>query len=214
MGVPFSQGHYLALRDMLASSVGPAYRAIWHRDPTGSWTIFTTADPDVSCPRYFGSATAVEQVPAIDMTWRDDWSLDVSMGERLSWHMVLEATAATRAMTSMGGAMRAWAWRSKAVLAAMEPMASTFLQSGRIRLRGRTPNGPAFKAAPLQVWKVVNGEALVDGMDCGPVGSLPTQARLADFWLPQRGLFFVGQARFTGAEQASVVPHIADERRG
>ena len=33
MGMPFASGHYLALRDMVASSVGPAYRAIWHRDP-------------------------------------------------------------------------------------------------------------------------------------------------------------------------------------
>ncbi|MEO7588678.1 MAG: hypothetical protein ABIS84_11710 [Arachnia sp.] len=213
MGVPYSRGHYLALRDMLASSVGPAYRAIWHRDPTGSWTIFTTADPDVSCPRYFGSATAVEQVPAIDVTWRDDWSLDVSMGARLSWRMVLEATSATRAMTSMGGAMPAWAWSSNALLAAMGPMASTVLQSGRIRLHGRTPNGQAFKAAPLQVWQVVSGEARVDGIGCGPMGSLATQARLADFWLPQRGLFFVGQARFSGTEQVSVAPRLAEERR-
>ena len=56
MGVPYSGGHYLAFRDMLASSVGKPYRAIWHRDPTGRWTIFTTTDPDASCPRYFGSA--------------------------------------------------------------------------------------------------------------------------------------------------------------
>ena len=56
MGVPFSGGHYLVLRDMLASSVGTAYRSIWHRDPQGRWTIFTTAAPALSCPRYFGSA--------------------------------------------------------------------------------------------------------------------------------------------------------------
>ena len=36
MGMPFASGHYLALRDMVATSVGPAYRAIWHRDPDGT----------------------------------------------------------------------------------------------------------------------------------------------------------------------------------
>ncbi len=41
MGVPYSGGHYLAFRDMLASSFGKPYRAIWHRDPQGRWTIFT-----------------------------------------------------------------------------------------------------------------------------------------------------------------------------
>lgn len=43
MGMPFAAGHDLALRDLVASSVGPAYRAIWHRDPPGSWTIHTTS---------------------------------------------------------------------------------------------------------------------------------------------------------------------------
>ena len=42
LGVPFESGHYLALRDMVANSIGPAYRAIWHRDPAGHWTIHTT----------------------------------------------------------------------------------------------------------------------------------------------------------------------------
>ena len=61
MGVPFASGHYLALRDFVATSVGPAYRAIWHRDPQGRWTIHTTGAPELSCPRYFGSVTATAQ---------------------------------------------------------------------------------------------------------------------------------------------------------
>ncbi len=197
MGVPYSSGHYLVLRDMLASSLGPAYRSIWHRDPTGHWTIFTTVDPDVSCPRYFGSVSAVEQVSAIGVTWHDDWTVEVTMGRRLSWRLRLGATPATRAMTSMGGAMPRWAWNSDAVLGAMGPMARVVLRSGRIRLRGRTPNGPSFKAAPAWVWRVIGGEARLDGTDFGAVGPLIEQASLGDLWLPQRGLFFAGQARFT-----------------
>ncbi len=197
MGVPYSRGHYLALRDMLASSVGPAYRTIWHRDPTGRWTIFTNSDPDLSCPRYFGSVTAVERVPAIELTWRDDRTLDVSMSDRLSWRLILEATPATQMMTTMGSATPQWAWNSDAVLASMGSMASGFLRSGRIKLRGRTPNGPRFKAAPMQVWRVAGGQAVVDDADLGTLAPLTEQARLGDFWLPQRGLFFAGQARFT-----------------
>ena len=87
MGVPHSESHHLALRDMLASSLGTAYRAIWHRDPSGRWTIFTTADPEASCPRYFGSVTAVQQVRAIEVTWRDDWTVGVTLGTRLSWQL-------------------------------------------------------------------------------------------------------------------------------
>lgn len=203
MGVPYSGGSYLVLRDMLATSLGTVYRAIWHRDPAGRWTIFTTADPDVSCPRYFGSVTAVEQVPAIEVNWRDDWKIDVTMGDRLSWRLVLGATPATRAMTSMSGAMPQWSWNKNAVLASMGPMAGGFLGAGRIRLRGRTPNGQGFKTAPLKVWRVVGGDAQLDGIDFGAVGPLEDQTHLGDFWLPQRGLFFVGRARFTAAVGAS-----------
>ncbi len=197
MGVPYASGHYLVLRDMLASSLGTAYRAVWHRDPTGRWTIFTTADPAVSCPRYFGAATGVEQVRAIEVTWQDDWNAHITMGTRLSWRLVLKATAATRSMTSMGGAMPQRAWNSDAVLASMGPMAGGILRSGRVRLHGRTPNGQGFKAAPLRVWRVCGGGAELDGSDFGAAGPLAEQARLGDLWLPQRGMFFVGQARFT-----------------
>jgi hypothetical protein len=188
---------------MLASSFGKPYRAIWHRDPIGRWTIFTTTDPDASCPRYFGSATAVDQVPAIEVTWTDDWTVDVRMGARLSWRLKLGATPATRAMTSMGGVTPQWAWNSDAVLGPMGSMAVGFLRSGRISLHGRTPNGQGFKAAPLHVWRVVGGHAELDGADMGALAPLREQIRLGDFWLPQRGLFFAGQARFTAPVPAS-----------
>ncbi|MEO5609149.1 MAG: hypothetical protein ABIQ61_00880 [Ornithinibacter sp.] len=203
MGVPYSSGHYLALRDMVASSVGPAYRAIWHRDDTGRWTIYTTAEPHLSCPRYFGSLTAVEQVPDIAVSWQDDWTVDVTMGERLSWRMGLGATAATRTLTSMGGALPETAWNSTLVLAAMGPMAGGMLGCGRIRLRGMTPDGPSFKAAPLHVWRVVSGHAEVDGTSLGELGPLAEQARLGDFYLPQRGLFFAGRSRFSATDPAT-----------
>jgi hypothetical protein len=31
MGLPFRSGHYLALRHFPASSIGPGFRAVWHR---------------------------------------------------------------------------------------------------------------------------------------------------------------------------------------
>ncbi|SDC04896.1 hypothetical protein GA0111570_1165 [Raineyella antarctica] len=197
MGLPYATGHYLALRCFVATSVGPAYRAVWHRAPDGRWEIFTTAAPEVSCPRYFGSEAPGEQVPAIDVSWPDDWTLEVTMGERLSWRLELASTSATRIMTSMGGAMPDGAWNSNAVLGSMGPMASAFLGIGRTRLHGATPNGPLYKAAPQQVWRVVGGQAGLDGEDLGGIGPLSEQDHLGDFWLPQRGIFFVGRASFT-----------------
>lgn len=40
MGLPFSSGHLLVLRRFPASSVGPGYRSVWHRDPDRRWTFF------------------------------------------------------------------------------------------------------------------------------------------------------------------------------
>jgi hypothetical protein len=197
MGLPFASGHYLALRDMVASSVGPAYRAIWHRDPEGRWTIHTTEAPELTCPRYFGSVATAVQVPAIDVSWPDDRTLEVALSDDLSWRIELGSTPATRMMTTMGGALPESGWNSSTVLGAMGPMARTVLHTGRIRLRGATPNGPRFKAAPLQIWRVVGGAASYRGEDLGELAPLDTQTRLGDFWLPQRGVFFVGRARFT-----------------
>jgi hypothetical protein len=203
MGVPFASGHYLCLRDMLATSIGPPYRAIWHRDPAGHWTICTTIDPHLSCPRYFGRGAAVERVAAISIEWRDDWTVDVSMDDRLSWRLSLAASGATRLMTGMGAVTPEWAWNSEAVLASMGPMAGTVLGSGRIRLAGASPNGPRFRAAPLQLWRVAGGAAVLGDTDLGPLGPLEKQAAMADFWLPQKGIFFTGRMRFA-AEQAAV----------
>ena len=38
--------------------------------------------------------------------------------------------------------------------------------------------------------------AVVDGVDLGPMGALERQARLGDFWIPNRGIFAFGDARF------------------
>lgn len=197
MGMPFASGHYLALRDMVASSVGPAYRTIWHRDPEHRWTIHTNGEPDLSCPRYFGAATATARAPRIDLSWPDEHTLEVQLGDQLRWRIELGATPATRMMTAMGGVLPEAGWNSSTVLAAMGPMARTMLRTGRIRLHGVTPNGPRFKAAPLQIWRVVGGAATYRGVDLGAPAPLDEQVRLGDFWLPQRGVFFVGRARFS-----------------
>ncbi|GAB3385517.1 hypothetical protein GCM10027568_02710 [Humibacter soli] len=198
MGVPFESGHYLALRHMVASSVGPAYRAIWHRDPNGRWTIYTTVAPELSCPRYFGAAaTSAEQVPAIDLRWSSDHGVEVTLPGVLRWRLELSASPATRMMSGMAGSMPDSAWARDAVLAPMGPMAGVMLGSGRIRLRGTTPNEQHFKAAPLNVWRVTGGRARLGDDDLGRLAPLPEQTRMADLWLPQRGIFFAGRFRFT-----------------
>ncbi|MYR05292.1 hypothetical protein GTV32_02690 [Gordonia sp. SID5947] len=197
MGIPFASGHYLALREMLASSLGAPYRTIWHRDPQGRWTIHTTTDPAASCPRYFGAGADVRRVPAIDISWTDGSQVEVALGDELRWRLELASSPATRILTAMGAAMPMRALTSASVLTVMGPMAGAVLGSGRMRLCGRTPNGPLFRATPLQVWRVASAEATHRGQNLGAPAPLDVQTALGDFWLPQRGLFFVGQASFT-----------------
>jgi hypothetical protein len=206
MGVPFAGGHYLALRDMVASSIGPAYRTVWHRDPDGRWTIHTNGATDLTCPRYFSSMVAVRPVRRIDVSWRDDHVLEVTIGDDLAWRIEVGATPATRVLTAMGAALPEAGWNSRGVLATMAPMARTMLRAGRIRLEGASPNGPRFKAAPLRLWRLADTSASYRGEDLGRPGPLDQQAHLGDFWLPQRGVFFVGRARFTAVADAMDPP--------
>ena len=196
MGMPFASGHYLALRDFVATSVGPAYRAIWHRDPQGRWTIHTTGAPELTCPRYFGSVTATAQVPSISVSWRDDHTLDVTLGDELSWRIELEATPATRMMTTMGGdAARGRVEQQRRARrdgadGAHDARDRTDPPARRDAERPRVQGGAASDLAPRRRRRVVPRR--------GPRragGRLGRQTRLGDFWLPQRGVFFVGRAR-------------------
>jgi hypothetical protein len=191
IGLPFASGHYLALRDFVNSSFGPAYRAVWHRDPAGAWTIYSTTPAEQSCPRYLSSALSRPTiVTPIDVTWLGDFRVRVYVDDVLDWTLEAKPTPATRLMTAMSGRMPAWAWTNRAVLGVMGRMAGPMLSAGRMRLSGGLPNGQQFSAAPRRIWEVVDSAVTLDGEDIGPIGALPEQDRLGDFWLPQRGIFF------------------------
>jgi hypothetical protein len=193
MGVAFESGHYLTLRVMPRTSIGPAYRAVWHRDPGGSWTILTTVEPELSCPRYFGAACDhVARVPAIDVTWDAPSTLHVVLGDLLDWVVEMGATTPTRALSGVGTAMPEEWWHSEVLLGSMGPMATAMLRGGRLRMHGQTPSGHHFRAAPRRVWSVTDSRATLAGQDLGGPAPLEEQAHLGGFWLPQRGIYAVG----------------------
>src|SRR5512146_2711480 len=69
IGLPFVSGHVLGLRRFPASSLGPGYTSIWHRDPAGTWTFYSTVAPEQSCSRYFGSETEHNIHADIQIVW-------------------------------------------------------------------------------------------------------------------------------------------------
>jgi hypothetical protein len=70
MGLPFSNGHYLAMRQFPATTFAPPYLSVWHRDPSCNWTFYATTPGQQSCARYFGSATPNDAVQCdISVSW-------------------------------------------------------------------------------------------------------------------------------------------------
>lgn len=189
MGLPFSSGHCLAFRRFPASSVGPGYHAVWLRTPAGRWTIYADVPPEVSCARYFGTGVSETRQVAVSAVWTGPWQLSVRVPDVVQWEIELSTTWATRVATSMARHMPDAAWRSDRVLGVMGAMMGPMLRAGRMGLAGRVPNGQSFQAKPLCVWTVKGSQARIEGVDAGTPRPLQVQERLADFWLPQRGLF-------------------------
>ena len=75
MGLPFSNGHYLAMRQFPATTFAPPYVSVWHRDPSCNWTFYATTPGQQSCARYFSSATPNDAVQCdISSSWVGPWS--------------------------------------------------------------------------------------------------------------------------------------------
>ena len=205
MGVPFSSGYVLALRHFAASSVGPGYSSVWIRDPAGAWTMHSSTAPGASCPRYFGSALGAASTGGISIRWRDGYSfsVDVRDGVDLSWDLTLAATPVTRLMSAVSRAVPERLWRSGVFLRAMGAVAGPMLGAGRIGLTGRVPNGQRFAARPRHMWFVRESTAHLQGRSVGRMRALPVQDRLADFWIPQRGIFMVGSSVFEPFDPAT-----------
>jgi hypothetical protein len=204
MGLTFQSGHVLGLRRFPASSIGPGYTSVWQRAPSREWTFYQDVAPDQSCARYFGTSLRRALVRSVQVDWTADdaFLVEVDHGFAVRWEVRLAAPLAVRAMNLMAGAMPETLWHNETVLRAMGVMASRLLGTGRVVLSGQAPSGQHFVANPHAAWTIPTSHAWVDGIDVGDVGPLPVQEHLGDFWVPQRGLFVVGDAFFEPLDPA------------
>jgi hypothetical protein len=208
MAAPFSSGDLLAMRRFPASSLGSGYTTVWHRTPAGEWTIYTDSDPLKSCPRYMGRALAHVVETEIRHQWTAPSRLEVEVpAAQLTWTMELAQTGTTRFMNALARAMSERMWRSPRVLAMMSRVAGRLLHAGRLGLSGRLPNGQWFIANPMNVWIIPSSRATVAGRDLGTLAPLPEQARLGDFFIPQRGLFAFGRGFFEPLDPTRHLTH-------
>ncbi len=197
MGAPFTSGHVLGMRRFTASSVGPGYTSVWHRDPTGAWTFYADTDPLHACTRYFGSDVRRAVECPIELSWPKPRTLQIRIESAgFTWEAEFASTRATRMLNTMARFMPDRLWKDRRVLSLMAAIAGPALGAGRLGVHGLTPNGQQFVANPMVLWIIARGTARIGETDLGHPGSLPIQARLGDFWIPQRGLFAVGRAFF------------------
>lgn len=203
MGLPFRSGHVLGLRRWTVASFGEPYTSIWHRDPHGRWTFYQTVGSGAGCMRYFGAGVDRLAVGPISLEWSGASQLHIYTVDdgAVDWTVEVGSTPVTRAMSLVGPAVPAPAWRKKPVLSAMSIVAGRALGVGRVKLTGATPNAQSFDANPLRIWYVTASHATVEGTELGPTGPLPEQAHLGDFYFPQVGIFALG--RFFVTPQAS-----------
>ena len=204
LGVPFTSGHLLAMRRFPASSLGESYTSVWHRNPQGRWTIYTSVAPQLACPRYFGSAIDETGVREIEISWTSprDFTLSIEEDPALEWHLSLGQTPATRLINAVVGVLPDALWRKEAALKAMGKAGGLMLRAGRLPLAGQVPNGQRFFLIPKHMWMVQTSTARMANQDLGSVGPLAVQTRLGDFWIPQRGLFVTGYAFFEPLDPA------------
>jgi len=196
VGLPFPSGHVLALRRFPASSLGPGYTSVWHRDARGTWTFYSTAAAEQSCSKYFGSEVEKNVHGNIQIVWTAPDTLQVvaACPPALTWEITLTETAASRLMNFAARQLPDSFWQKRFMLGVMGLAARVILGTGKMNLAGRTPNGYEFIANPKQIWLVKSSRAVVNGVDLGPVGPLASQARLNEFLFPQRGLFAAASA--------------------
>ena len=197
LGQPFESGHILALRRFPSTSFGPAYTAVWHRDPTGNWTFHITGEPHQCCNRYFGSAVSEVRRGDIAIDWSSPRDLTITTADdAVEWRLSLAPTPITLTLNTSGRMIPVSLWQQEWVLGMMGTLAGGMLQCGRMSLHGVVPNGQRFVSNPPLVWTVTSTSATVDGEDLGSFAPLPIQDRMRDVWMPQRGLFFAGSALF------------------
>ena len=198
MGLPFASGHVLAMRRFPASSVGPAYTSIWHRDPGGGWEFWQDQPDEQGCARYFSAALDATRRVAIALAWSGDTTLRLAVPELdFSWSATMASSPVTRLLNGVGSVLPERAWTNRHVLTAMGAVAGVALRASRVGLSGSVPNGQRFVANPLKVWTVVDTDASLAGEGFGPTGALAEQAQLGDFLIPQRGIFALGRAFFS-----------------
>jgi hypothetical protein len=194
--LPFDSGHVLALRVFPHNDFAP-YRALWHRDPGGRWSIHVDGPRlDTACPRYFGAACHFTGYARIGLTWAGPSTLRVTVDSpALEWTLTATSTRILALLNTMSAAMPLATWRLRPLIRARERLAGT-LGMGQLRLTGTMPSGHTGTLMPQRMYFINHSQAILDGIDLGRPAHLQANPAIGGIPLPARGVLATGQAVF------------------
>ncbi|MCE5288428.1 MAG: hypothetical protein LLG14_04220 [Nocardiaceae bacterium] len=200
-GLPFDSGHVLALRVFPQNSFGP-YVTVWHRDPSGSWTIFVdNPHVEAACPRYYGQACDRVEEADIALNWQDGTLTVTSTSAQLNWTVTPQVTAFLRAMNAVAPRMPLWTWRTKSLRRARELVAKR-LGMGELEMAGVMPSGHYGILMPERMYLIDESSATLDGVDLGKPTKVAHNPTIGGVALPARGIMAIGQAAWEIRDQA------------
>jgi hypothetical protein len=192
-----ASGDVMAFTQVAASSLGPPFTAVWHRDSDGDWRVRVNIAPSRSCLRFLLTAASDVRVDDITVVWKSRLELSLYMRDaRVHLGLRLGTSAATNAMAVAAALVPGPFWQADAALRVMGRGAGAALGTGRLRLAGRTPSGHRFRLRPTGVWGVAAAAAVFDGRDPGPMLGATARTTPGGSVVVARPLFAVGTAAF------------------
>ncbi len=196
MGITFSSGEVLGLRDFPYSDLAP-YRSIWHRDPVGTWRVYVDGPSlEVGCPRWWGPALESARMAGIDVAWTGPNELRARMAEpALDWTVRLSERPMERIMNLASVPMPTWSWRPRALRAPREWLARWILGMGRISIDGTAPAGMDVVMMPERFYGITGSRASLAGHDLGEATIAATEPTVGAFRFPVRGVLAIGDFR-------------------
>ena len=214
-GLPFDSGHVLALRVFPQGSFG-SYRTVWHRDPTGSWSIHADAlHVEHACPRYYGPACERVAGASIGLEWTAPRTLHVTMDDpALDWTVTVARSALMGVLNPLSAMMPLSTWRPRSLVRARERLARA-LGMGRLQMSGVMPSGHVGVLMPRRMYLVHESTALLDGEDLGSPARLQQNPTIGGVPLPARGVLAIGEAMWhiRDADEYLAARRLADSGR-
>jgi hypothetical protein len=192
-GLPFDSGHVLALRVFPENDFGP-YRTLWHREPTGAWSIYVDGPRlDTACPRYYGAACDYTGYGHIELTWTGPASLRVTMDDpAVDWTLTARSTRLLDFLNTISAALPVRTWRPRPLVRARELLARA-LGMGHLQLSGVMPSGHTGTLMPQRMYFIDESRAVFEGVDLGRPAGLRDSPKIGDVPLAARGVLAIGQ---------------------